>query len=123
MAENDLIKAEALFHNGQKNTAIDIINNGTRVTRGNLSPLSYSISDEDFFKALFYERDIELIMTGYGIAFFDMRRRDMLQTGTPLHFPLPAKELNVMYMPLYTFGGVENADGINTSNGGWFPAK
>ncbi len=123
VTENDLIKAEALFHNGQKNTAIDIINSGTRVTRGNLPPLSYSISDENFLKALFYERDIELIMTGYGIAFFDMRRRDMLQTGTPLHFPLPAKELNVMYMPLYTFGGVENADGINTSNGGWFPAK
>ncbi len=123
VAENDLIKAEALFHNGQKNTAIDIINSGTRVTRGNLPPLDYSISDEDFLKALFYERDIELIMTGYGIAYFDMRRRDMLQEGTPLHFPIPAKELNVMYLPLYTFGGVENADGINTSNGGWFPSK
>ncbi len=121
VTENDLIRAEALFHTGAKNSAVDIINAGTRVTRGNLSPLDYSISDEDFLKALFYERDIELIMTGYGIAFFDMRRRDMLQTGTPLHFPIPAKELNVMYSPLYTFGGVENADGINTSNGGWFP--
>lgn len=123
VTENDLIKAEALFHTGAKNTAIDIINAGSRVTRGNLPPIDYTISDADFLKALFYERDIELIMTGYGIAYFDMRRRDMLQIGTPLHFPIPAKELNVMYMPLYTFGGVENADGINTSNGGWFPSK
>jgi len=74
-------------------------------------------------KAIFYERDIELIQTGFGIAFFDMRRRDMLQPGTLLHFPIPAKELMVMNMPLYTFGGVANADGINTSNGGWFPNK
>ncbi len=121
VTENDLIKAEALFHNGAKNDAIDIINNGTRVTRGNLTPLDYSISDADFLKALFYERDIELIMTGYGIAYFDMRRRDMLQEGTPLHFPIPAEQLHVINLPIYTFGGVANADGINTSNGGWFP--
>ena len=74
-------------------------------------------------EAIFYERDVELIQTGYGIAFFDMRRRDMLQPGTMLHFPIPAKELMVMQMPLYTFGGVANADGINTSDGGWFPSK
>ncbi len=119
VTENDLIKAEAMFHNGNKSGAIDILNNGPRVTRGQLPPLDYSISDEDFLKALFYERDIELMMTGFGTPFFDMRRRDMLQKGTMLHFPIPAKELDVMSMPLYTFGGVENADGINTSNGGW----
>ena len=72
---------------------------------------------------MFYERDIELIMTGFGIAFFDMRRRDMLQTGTMLHFPIPAKELMLLGETVYTFGGVANADGINTSDGGWFPEK
>jgi len=59
-------------------------------------------------------------MTGSGISFFDMRRRDMLQRGTLLHFPIPANELLNAEMDLYTFGGVENADGINTSNAGWF---
>jgi len=117
--ENDLIIAEAKFRTGDKSGAIDIINSGSRVLRGNLTELEYNISDEDFLYALFYERDIELLMTGFGTAFFDMRRRNMLQTGTPLHFPIPAKELNANNIPLYTFGGVENADGINTSNGGW----
>ncbi len=123
ITENDLIKAEAMFHTGNKQGAIDIINNGTRVTRGLLPILDGNITDEEFLYALFYERDIELFMTGFGKGFFDMRRRDMLQEGTMLHFPIPAKELNVMTMPIYTFGGVSNADGVNTSNGGWFPTK
>lgn len=119
VTENDLMKAEAMFHTGNKNGAIDILNNGPRTTRGQLPSLSYSITDEEFLDALFYERDIELYMTGFGKGFFDMRRRDMLQKGTMLHFPIPAKELNVMTIPIYTFGGEANADGINTSNGGW----
>jgi len=123
VAENELIKAEAMFRTGDKAGAISVINAGTRTTRGELAPLSSSISDEDLLKAIFYERDIELICTGFGIAYYDMRRRDMLQYGTMLHFPLPAKDLSVMGIPEYTFGGVENADGINTSNGGWFPSK
>ena len=123
LAENDLIKAEALCELGDIASAVQIVNNGSRTQRGGLDPLPDNISKEDMLKAIFYERDIELIQTGFGIAFFDMRRRDMLQYGTLLHFPIPAKELMVMEMPIYTFGGVENADGINTSNGGWFPEK
>lgn len=122
-AENDLLRAEAYTELGDLSQAIQIINEGTRTTRGNLPPLSPSSSKEEVLDAIFYERDVELIQTGFGIAFFDMRRRDMLQTGTMLHFPIPAKELMVMQMPLYTYGGVNNADGINTSNGGWFPEK
>jgi hypothetical protein len=121
LAELDLIKAEANAELGNLETAIEIINNGSRTQRGGLAPLNIHSNKERVMKALFYERDIELIQTGFGIAFFDMRRRDMLQKGTMLHFPIPAKDLMVMEMPLYTFGGVENADGINTSNGGWFP--
>jgi hypothetical protein len=123
IAENDLLKAEALASLGRLQEAIDIINNGSRVERGELPPLSSNSNYVKIMKAIFYERDIELIQTGFGIAFFDMRRRDMLQKGTLLHFPIPAKELMVMNMPLYTYGGVENADGINTSNGGWFPTN
>jgi len=123
LAENDLLKAEAYAELGNLDQAIQIINAGSRTQRGHLSPLSESASKEEVMEAIFYERDVELIQTGFGIAFFDMRRRDMLQKGSLLHFPIPAKELMVMQMPLYTFGGVENADGINTSNGGWFPEK
>ncbi len=123
VAENDLIKAEANARLGNLTEAINIVNNGSRTQRGLLPPLSSNTNINNLLKAIFYERDIELIQTGFGIAFFDMRRRDMLQPGTLLHFPIPAKELMVMNMPLYTFGGVANADGINTSNGGWFPNK
>ncbi len=123
LAELDLIKAEANAELGDLATAIQIINDGSRTQRGGLPPLNINSDKEVVLKAIFYERDIELIQTGFGIAFFDMRRRDMLQFGTMLHFPIPAKELMVMQMPLYTFGGVENADGINTSDGGWFPSK
>ncbi len=123
VSEIDLMKAEAYAELGDLNQAVQIINAGTRTTRGHLSPLNAESSKEKVLEAIFYERDIELIQTGFGIAFFDMRRRDMLQPGTMLHFPIPAKELMVMQMPLYTFGGIANADGVNTSNGGWFPSK
>lgn len=123
VAENDLIIAEAMANMGDIAGAVQILNNGTRVTRGELSLLDENISREEVLEAIFYERDIELIQTGFGIAFFDMRRRDMLQTGTLLHFPIPAKELMVVNKEVYTFGGVSNADGINTSNGGWFPEE
>ncbi len=119
LAELDLIKAEAHAELGDLTTAIDIINAGSRTQRGYLPPLSASSTKEEILDAIFYERDIELIQTGFGIAFFDMRRRDYLQEGTLLHFPIPGKELLVLGLPHYTFGGVENADGINTSNGGW----
>ncbi len=118
--EKELIMAEALVHLDRTTEAIYILNNGTRTRRGKLLPLDTTTPAADVLKAIFYEREIELIATGTGISFFDMRRRDMLQKGTPLHFPVPASELDILGLPLYTFGGVENADGINTSAGGWF---
>jgi len=121
VSENDLFRAEAYAELGDLSQAIEIINNGTRVSRGHLDPLPNDADKETVMNAIYYERDIELIQTGFGNNFFDMRRRDMLQKGTMLHFPIPAKELMVMEMANYTFGGVENADGINVSNGGWFP--
>ncbi|MBE9467394.1 MAG: hypothetical protein IMY72_03615 [Bacteroidetes bacterium] len=121
--ENMLFKAEALVHLSNLPAAIGIINNGSRVIRGSLDPVPANATEDQVLKAIFYERDIELIMTGFGTAFFDMRRRDMLQTGTLLHLPIPAKELMLLQKSIYTFGGIGNADGINTSNGGWFPEK
>jgi len=123
VTENNLLKAEAYANLGNLDQAINIINDGSRTVRGHLSPISASSDKEKVIETIFYERDVELIQTGFGLSFFDMRRRNMLQPGTPLHFPIPAKELMVMQMPLYTFGGVANEDGINTSNGGWFPTK
>jgi hypothetical protein len=76
-------------------------------------------------EAIFYERDVELFDTGAGQGWFDRRRIDPtvtynglaigniwgfrggsnLQKGTPRHLPLPAKELETLGMPVYTYGG------------------
>ena len=39
-----------------------------------------------------------------GTSYFDMRRRDNLQRGTILHFPVPAGELQTMNLDVYTIG-------------------
>ncbi len=119
VTENDLLAAEALARLGRTSEAVTILNNGSRTTRGHLPPLASGATTKEVLDAIFYERDIELMLTGTGLSFFDMRRRNMLQTGTPLHFPVPGKELQIMGLDIYTFGGADHADGINTSNGGW----
>lgn len=50
-----------------------------------------------------------------------MRKLDLLQKGTPLHLPIPAKVMENLgeIAPFYTFGTVLKADGVNTFNGGW----
>jgi hypothetical protein len=120
--ENDLYKAEAYVMTGELRNAIDILNDtiNPRKKRGKLTSLSTSTTKTEILNAIFYERDIELMGQSFMMAFCDMRRRDMLQLGTPLHFPVPARELNTLSITNYTFGGESNADGLNTSNGGWF---
>jgi starch-binding outer membrane protein, SusD/RagB family len=110
--------AEAYLRTNMLTEAAEIINNtnNPRKIRGGLADIA--TSKDEILEAIFYERDIELFLNGYLIHFCDMRRRDMLQHGTQLHFPIPANELIRLNMNVYTFGGIENADGINTSNGG-----
>lgn len=115
--ETEMLLAEAELRLGNVSTAANIVNASTYVTRGGLNPVDANATEVE--TAIFYERTIELFCTGPGTAFFDMRRRDMLQIGTPLHYPIPAAQLGVMQLPLYSFGGVSSADGVNTSNGGW----
>lgn len=124
-AENDLLIAEALVRtNGDKARAATLINK-TRVGRGGLPALSGGSSNNDLLAAIFYERDIELWGTGGGQAWFDRRRIDTnltynglpigntwgfrggsnLQKGTPRHLPVPAKELETLGLPVYTYGG------------------
>jgi len=102
--ENDLLIAEALVR-GRNNVAgaLAILNdpNGARKIRGGLPDTTVTTTKEALH-LIFYERDVELILTQAGIAYFDMRRRDMLQAGTPLHFPIPATELETMGLPNYT---------------------
>jgi hypothetical protein len=114
---NDLLRAEAAAMTNDLPTAINILNNGRRVTVGNRAPIGAGATRDQVLEAIFSERDLELMLTDYAIHFKDMRRRDMLQRGTILHYPVPADVLAVLQQTFYTYGGVENADGKNTADG------
>ena len=72
-------------------------------------------------KAIHHERVVELPFSSTGLQFYEMRKNNLLQKGTPLHLPLPARTLETFGdpQPFYTFGGPDGADGVNGSNGGW----
>lgn len=118
-AENDMLRAEARAYTNDLTGAAEIINAGTRVTRGGMPPVAANLAD--IVQAIHHERHVECYTAGMGLQFFEMRKLDLLQIGTPLHFPLPASILQNLgeSMPFYTFGTVAKADGTNTSNGGW----
>jgi hypothetical protein len=106
-AESDLIRAEAIVRtHGNKQTAADLINN-TRVGRGKLPPILATASDDEFYKDILYEREVETDATD-GFGFFALRHEDELQAGTLRHLPVPATELENLGLPIYTFGGVGN---------------
>ncbi len=124
-AENDLLIAEALVRTGGDKARAASLINKTRVGRGNLPAVSGGNSTNDLLAAIFYERDVELMGVGAAQGWFDRRRIDKsltygsipigntwgfrggsgLQLGTPRHLPLPAKELETLGIPVYTYGG------------------
>jgi hypothetical protein len=118
-AENDLYKAEASAQTGNLANAAAIINAGTRTSRGKLPEVS--ADKAKIMAAIHHERVIELMVTGAGLQFFEMRKNNFLQKGTPLHLPIPAQTLETFgeAQPFYTFGGPSGADGENGSSGGW----
>ena len=104
IAENDLLIAEALVRsNGDFARAATLINK-TRVTRGGLTPVTAADGKTNLLKAIAYEIDVELTTTGAN-GLYERRRIDNLQIGTPRHLPVPAKELETLGLPVYTFGG------------------
>lgn len=116
--ENDLLKAEAMMHQSNLTGAADIINAGTRVTRGGLAAIGATATEVE--NAIFHERNIELFCSGIGVEFFTMRKADKLQPGTPLHLPIPGQQLDVNLLEYYTFGKDQGVAGQDYSNGGWF---
>lgn len=116
-AENDLYKAEAQLRTGDLAGAAATINAGSRSLRGNLPAIGATATEiED---AIHYERIIELMNSGMGLAFFEMRGKDLLQAGTPLHFPVPGEVLLAGGFEIYTFGGTTGVAGEDYSTGGW----
>ena len=118
-AENDMLRAEARAYTGDLSGAAAIINAGTRTTRGNMPNVAANLTE--IVNAIHHERFVEMYTTGMGLQFFEMRKLDLLQKGTPLQLPLPAKTMELFgeKQPFYSFGTTAKADGIGTSNGGW----
>lgn len=119
--ENDLMEAEAEVRAGTLANAIALVNAGARVTRGGLPPLGAGATVAEVMDAIFYERTIELFSHSLGTGFFDMRRRNYLQPGTILHFPIPGKELETLGEEYYSLGGTFGTAGIDFADNtcGW----
>ena len=117
--ENRLMRAEAAIQaDGNVQEARSLVNNGSRVNVGELDPLPNGASEEEVMEAIEYERDIQLYRVGLGLQYFDLRRRGELQTGTPVHMPVPATELETPpQAELYSFGGANNAGQPGTASG------
>jgi hypothetical protein len=84
-------------------TAAGLINN-SRVTRGGLAALTGAETQAALLTALQYEQDVELPGSN-NAPYYNQRRIDNLEPLTPHEFPVPAKELGVLGLPLYTWGG------------------
>lgn len=105
-AESDLVKAEALVRiGGAANfvTAAGLINN-TRVNRGKLPALTGAETAAQLISAITYEREVEGFATN-GFTHYALRHVDDLRQYTLRHVPVPAAELEILGLPLYTFGG------------------
>ena len=120
-AEMELLRAEAYIQMGQSALAVPIIN-ATRVAAGlpavNASgaPCPPVLPTCDLMDHLIYEKRMETWNTNTGAAYFDRRRwgnpaptsthhRGLVE-GTPIHYPVPGVELEVLQLPGYSFGGV-----------------
>lgn len=104
--QNDLLWAEGLLRQAVPNLALAATKiNNTRVTRGGLTAAAAGDGQAALLASLSYEMEMELL--GLGAASYYHRRRAVggLITGTPREMPVPAKELGVRAMPLYTWGG------------------
>jgi len=118
VTEMDLLKAEALIRLGRATEAVPLINK-SRVANGELPPVTVDGPPNgpgcvprkeaggcgSLWDALRYEKSIEGAGVNGVVAFFDARGWRTLPEGTPIHFPIPGRELQTLQLPLYTFGG------------------
>lgn len=59
----------------------------------------------DLLQTLIYEKRIELAFMSQGNAYYDGRGFGVLRTGRAIHSPIPAEDLQLLRIPVYSFGG------------------
>lgn len=117
VAEMDLLKAEGLIRLGRAAEAIPLINK-TRVANGKLPPVTldgapaplctprkFNGDCGSLWDALRYEKRIEGMGVDPGVGHWDARGWGAMVVNTPLHYPMPGNELQLMRIPEYTTGG------------------
>lgn len=113
-AENETYKAEAHLWLNDPGAAAAVLNS---MDRGGLPDVP--ADNEAVADAIHYERMVELMNTGMGLGYYEMRGKDLLEPGTLLHFPIPGAALDAAGIPYYTFGGTTGTPGEDYSVGGW----
>ena len=127
VTEMDMYTAEALLRTGGSTDQVATLINKTRVDRGQLNPASGAdsrgspsdaqshLDSASLWAKLKHERRIETFQTAAGLAYYDDRGLGDLVTGTPIHFPVPGRELETLGLQNYTFGGVGGGGGAPTA--------
>ena len=127
LTEMDMYKAEGLLRTGGSRDVVADLINKTRVSRGMLNPAAGSdaagsstdaqshLDSASLWAKLKHERRIETFQTAAGLAYYDDRGLGDLVTGTPIHFPVPGRELETLGLQDYTFGGVGGDGGAPTA--------
>lgn len=131
--EMEFLRAEAYYRLGRKDEAAAIVNRTRTASRqigttthpglpavtaagvpesGSCVPRKpYRLEDGtvpcgDLWDALMYEKRIELHAVEALIPYADARGWGQLIEGTPVHFPVTARELEIIGVEEYSFGGV-----------------
>ena len=121
MKEMNFLRAEANYRLGNLQTAADIINAQGRVDIGGLDPVTVAGTGSlptciprtfdtgacgDLWDALMYEKRIETFGTEPMIPWADARGWGLMtEEGTICQLAPPGRELEVIGMTYYTFGG------------------
>jgi hypothetical protein len=116
--EMKLLMAEGRFRTNDAAGAATLINE-SRVAAGlnatNAAGLNTSCVPKlpngncgSLLEMLKWEKRMEVWNTHFGAWYMDSRGWGDLLEGTPIHWPVPGKELLVLAKPVYTFGGTGN---------------
>jgi hypothetical protein len=114
----DLLKAEALLRLNRAADAVPLVNR-TRVANGELPPVTVEGPPNaagcvprkldgtcgSLWDALRYEKRLEILGIHPPGGYLDARGWQALAPGTPVHLPIPGRELATVQRPLYSFGG------------------
>ncbi|MFQ5639081.1 MAG: hypothetical protein ACE5IR_13950 [bacterium] len=117
-SEMDFMRAEALLNTGGSTAEIAALLDKTHVNDGGYPSTATlavgSINDglqpqhdkgATLWSVLKYEKLVDLLGTFSGREYWEKRGWGELTTGNPLHFPVPAKDLETLQLALYSHGG------------------